>query len=71
MTDKPEDIKKLFEKCDTDNNGTIEWDEFCDVLDKLIGEKTLLEKSEIFGQIDTNNSGMISFDEFSAWWQKQ
>jgi Ca2+-binding EF-hand superfamily protein len=71
MTDKLEDVKKLFRKCDTNNNGTIEWDEFCAVLDKLIGEKTLLEKSEIFGQIDTNNSGMISFDEFCAWWEKQ
>ena len=71
MTKNLEDIKKLFEKCDTNNNGTIEWNEFCSVVDKLVGEKTLQEKTEIYAEIDTDKTGMISFDEFCAWWQKQ
>ena len=76
MTGTPEDeqekLNELFKKYDTNDNDTIEWNEFCDMIDELLEiKKTLEEKTELFREIDTNRSGMISFDEFSNWWGKK
>ena len=76
MTDTPDNeqgkIEELFKKYDTNDNDTIEWNEFCDMIDELLEiKKTLEEKTELFREIDTNNSGMISLDEFSNWWEKK
>jgi Ca2+-binding EF-hand superfamily protein len=66
-----QDLRNIFNQHDTDGNGTIEWDEFCDMLDELLGKKTLEEKCIAFNLVDTNRSGMISFEEFSEWWLKE
>ena len=68
--DKLEKIRDLFNSIDKDDNDTIEWDEFCSVIDELITDKTLEDKCRIFAEIDTNNTGMISFEEFCDWWKK-
>lgn len=41
------------------------------MLDELLGEKTLEEKTLAFDLIDTNHNGSICFDEFCEWWGKQ
>lgn len=66
-----EKIRELFQKYDINGNDTLEWNEFCTMIDELLDNKTLQEKTGIFREIDTNNSGMISFDEFKSWWLKQ
>ncbi len=68
---KPEELEQIFNECDKDNNGRIDWDEFCCMLDKLLTGKTLEEKTMIFDLVDTNLNGAISFDEFCEWWGKQ
>ena len=68
---KLQDLKQIFEDCDKDSNGRIDWDEFGCMLDKLLGEKTLEEKTLAFDLIDTNHNGSICFDEFCEWWGKQ
>ena len=69
--EKLQELRHIFDDCDKDNNGRIDWDEFCCMLDKLLGEKTLQEKTMIFDLVDTNHNGAISFDEFSEWWGNQ
>jgi len=69
--EKLQELKLIFEDCDKDSNGRIDWDEFGYMLDKLLGEKTLEEKALAFDLIDTNHNGSICFDEFCEWWGKQ
>ena len=69
--EKLQELKKIFDDCDEDNNGRIDWDEFCSMLDKLLGEKTLQEKTLAFDLVDNNYNGAICFDEFCEWWGKQ
>ena len=65
-------IREIFDKYDKNDNDTIEWDEFCVMIDELMEiQKTLEEKCELFKEIDTNKSGMISLDEFTNWWEKK
>lgn len=66
-----EELRKLFARYDKNDNGTLSWDEFCPMLDELLGTKTLEEKCLAFNLVDTDHSGMISFEEFAAWWNKQ
>jgi len=66
-----EALRKIFNKYDLNNNGTLSWDEFCPMLDDLLGKKTLEEKCIAFNLVDSNRSGMISFEEFAEWWGKQ
>lgn len=72
MTDpdnnNPEIIRLAFKRYDTDGNGTIEWDEFCALLDDLGSSLSLQERTESFQQVDTNHTGLISFEEFCDWW---
>jgi Ca2+-binding EF-hand superfamily protein len=37
--EKLRELQAIFDDCDNDNNGRIDWDEFGCVLDKLLGEK--------------------------------
>ncbi len=63
------DIRKIFDKYDSDGNETLGWDEFCLVLDELDSTIQLTQKTVLFDKVDKNHTGMISFDEFFSWWQ--
>ena len=65
------EIKKIFEKYDVDDNDTIDWEEFCNMVDDLDVELTLQDKAVVFDKVDSNHTGMISFDEFLTCWKKQ
>ena len=69
--DKQKELLDIFDKYDKDQNDTIDWDEFCIMVDDLIGDQTLEDKSLAFHLIDTDHTGQISFEEFAAWWGKQ
>ncbi len=75
MSDLTEDelveIKKIFEKYDTNDNDSIDWNEFCAMVDELEVELTLKDKTLVFDKVDANHSGMISFDEFTTCWKKR
>ena len=63
-------IKTLFDRFDADDNDTLEWDEFCKLIDELNIEISLENRTKIFHIIDSNNTGKISFDEFAEIWKK-
>ncbi len=65
------EIKKIFKKYDTNDNDSIDWQEFCTMVDELEVELTLKDKTLVFDKVDANHSGMISFDEFAVCWKKR
>lgn len=69
--DELAEIKKIFAKYDVDDNDTIDWEEFCNMVDELDVELSLKDRTIVFNKVDTNHSGMISFDEFAACWKKR
>ena len=71
MTKSVEEIKTIFEKYDTNGNGTIDWNEFRELLNELDNDLSLLDKTDTFDKVDSNHTGMISFDEFMVWWNKR
>ncbi len=71
MSKSVEEIQAVFEKYDTNGNGTIDWNEFQDLLHELDKDLSLLDKAQTFDMVDTNHTGMINFDEFMAWWSQR
>ncbi len=63
--------RECFDRWDKDANGTIDWDEFCQMLDELSVGISLEEKTLAFHLVDLNHTGLISCEEFSAWWLKR
>lgn len=64
------EIRKLFERFDVDDNDTIDWEEFCKLVDDLQLDISLENRTKVFNIIDANNTGMISFEEFTEIWKK-
>lgn len=64
-----EDLRKMFNRYDRDGSGSLDWDEFCLLVDELIGSMPLDEKSLAFNLADGNHTGVITFKEFIDWWQ--
>lgn len=63
-----EDIKDFIREVDTDGNGTIEFDEFCNMMNGRMKsrdeqEQELLESFKVF---DKNGDGFISASELKA-----
>lgn len=65
------EIDDVFKQFDKNDNDTIEWEEFRQMIDQLGDNLSLEQKAALFDEIDSNHSGMISFSEFCAWWQKR
>ena len=63
------EIKKLFDKFDLDGNETIDWEEFCNLVDELKIDISIENRTKIFDIIDSNNTGMVSFEEFAEIWK--
>lgn len=63
------EIKKLFDRFDLDGNETIDWEEFCNLVDELKIELSIESRAKVFNIIDSNNTGMIAFDEFAEIWK--
>jgi len=70
-TEDVNELRALFDKYDKNGNGSIDWDEFGLLLDELVGDMALDEKSLAFHIVDTDHTGSISFDEFMAWWGRK
>ena len=60
---KKDNLLECFKNYDVDGNGTISFDEFCEMINPTTSE----EKENVlklFKQFDTNNDNQIDFDEF-------
>lgn len=63
-----EELRETFDYNDRDEDGSIELDEFIDMLDELEANMSEEEAKVGFQDIDTNDDGLIDFKEFVAWW---
>lgn len=66
-----EELKETFAHFDRDNNGHIDFSEFCELLDAMNSDIDELARRVGFDVIDTDGNGSIEFDEFCSWWMEQ
>lgn len=66
-----EELENLFDLNDSDSNGSIDFGEFCQLLNDLGADMSPAELEVGFNDIDTDGSGEIEFDEFSDWWRER
>jgi Ca2+-binding EF-hand superfamily protein len=66
-----EELKENFEFNDLDNDGSIEFDEFVNMLTNMEAQMSPDEARIGFQSIDTNNDGVIELDEFIEWWRSR
>ncbi len=65
------EMREDFAFADGDEDGRINFDEFCELLVDLDAELSAEECLLSFHGIDVNGSGGVTFDEFVAWWTKK
>lgn len=63
------ELDDVFKSFDKNDNDTIEWHEFQQMIEQLQEGLDLDAKVKLFEEIDSNHTGMISFSEFREWWQ--
>jgi Ca2+-binding EF-hand superfamily protein len=71
MTLSPEEREELeenFEFNDLDGDGSIEFDEFVNMMTNMDAQMSADEARIGFQSIDTNNDGVIGLEEFIDWW---
>lgn len=71
MTKSLEEIKETFDYFDKDKNGSIDRDEFVQLLSALGVDYEEEEINAGWDILDTNRNGLIDYDEFINWWQDQ
>jgi calcium-binding protein CML len=63
------ELKKLFNRFDTDLNEQIDVNEFRKMLQSL-GHESIAEVLDLeFASIDTDGDGRVKFEEFANWWR--
>jgi len=63
-----DELWEYFEACDTNGDGTIQFQEFKVLLANLGSEMEPDECRIGFKEVDTDRDGVIDFHEFLTWW---
>merc|ERR1712000_769692 len=63
--------KRMFNKYDSDNSGTISLKEFRSLVYDLGHALTDVEFDLAVKMIDSDGDGELSYDEFKKWWSSQ
>ena len=66
-----DELKKTFDHFDRDNNGRIDFGEFCELLDAMDSDIEEMARRLGFDVIDSDGNGTVEFDEFCSWWEEQ
>ena len=61
-----ENVEELFEQYDVDGSGTIDFEEFKEMLPALGIEINEAKAMRFFRRFDDDDSGEITFDEFQV-----
>jgi Ca2+-binding EF-hand superfamily protein len=70
--DKIDEIKENFEHFDSDNDGTIDFNEFSKLMQALGAGATDDEARKAgFDIVDSDDNGHIDLEEFIAWWSER
>jgi calmodulin len=71
MDEEEDELRALFQACDSNGNGTLQFSEFVTFLDN-VGAGMAREECRIgFEEIDADRDGHIDFDEFLRWWEER
>jgi len=68
-----EEVRKVFDKFDADKSGSIDMNEFQDVVASLTGvpigsdSMSVIRLRQLFREVDRDGSGEIGFEEFVVW----
>ena len=74
MQPTPEELQELeenFQYNDLDDDGSIGFDEFLNMLNNMEAQMSPDEARIGFQSIDTNGDGVIELDEFIEWWRSR
>ena len=71
MDEEDDELRTLFQGCDSNGNGTLQFNEFVTLLENLGAEMGRDECRIGFGEIDTDRDGHIDFMEFFRWWEER
>lgn len=72
MSDQDYDaMLSYFTNFDSKKNGTLDFNEFCQLIKDIGFDLSIEELREGFHKVDTDNNMEIDFDEFMAWWGEQ
>lgn len=69
--DLRKELREAFDQFDRDGNGTIDLNEFAELLDQIGADMNAEETTIGFAEIDQDANGQIDFAEFTAWWTDQ
>jgi len=68
MARNADELRESFDACDTNGNGSLQFDEFVTMLDGLEAGMSDAELRIGFAEIDADHDGRIDFEEFFGWW---
>jgi calmodulin len=66
-----DELKRDFERYDTDGNGRIDESEFGSLVRALGVNMSDARIAVAFQAIDVDGSGTVEFGEFRGWWKKR
>jgi Ca2+-binding EF-hand superfamily protein len=64
------EVRSDFDFFDRDKDGSIDMQEFIELLTVLSPKTKASHVQDGFSLIDTNNDGAIDFEEFLEWWKE-
>jgi len=65
------ELRAAFDRFDRDGNGTIDEDEFSELVRSLGVAMTPEKVQTAFLAVDVNGNGRIDFGEFVVWWTRR
>ena len=68
-SDELSDLNEQFSECDTDDDGSIDFTEFSQLLGNLNSTLPPEKRRAQFDEIDSARDGVISQMEFVQWWR--
>ena len=71
MEEEEDELRALFDACDSNGNGSLQFAEFVTFVRSIEAGMDETECRIGFQEIDSDRDGHIDFDEFLRWWEER